>query len=260
MGVIPSITVDETITTQENIFRITFSDSANSGDQTMLSCKVDACNTDGCQPRKDAMRAQLTVDNGAKVDFTASDFTVAFAAGKLTDTMVFPGDHIAYGHAAEHASATKVTPTAEVLSMSGTTATLVDRTINLKDSGSQHIAHALVNLNDRDKRSALSITHSCTHGTSGICIIDANGVFKTAANIGSQFKIGDVVLVTSLPPAGTDVSPTEGIHRVTASASESVTLVRLVGDGDKHGNIVMTRLSTFPCSVVETRKGTSESL
>ena len=52
--VIPSITVDETITGVLNMFRITFSDSANSGDQHMLSCKVDACDEDGCQPRKGA--------------------------------------------------------------------------------------------------------------------------------------------------------------------------------------------------------------
>ena len=59
--VIPSITVDETITTVLNMFRITFSDSANSGDQHMLSCKVDACDEDGCQPRKGALTAMYTV-------------------------------------------------------------------------------------------------------------------------------------------------------------------------------------------------------
>ena len=265
--VIPSVTVDETITTQENVFRVTFSDSANAGDQAMLSCKVDACNSDGCQPRKDAMRAQLTVDNGAAVTFNAGNFQLTFASTKLTDTMVFPGDHLAYGHVTSHYSSTKVTHTAEVLSMSGTVATLVDRTISLADSTAGHISHALVNLNDRDKRSALSITHACADGAGAICTIAANGQFVTANNDGTRYSVGDVVLVTSLPPAGTDKSPNEGLHRVTATASAVLTLSRVDGgaitvvtDGDQYGTIVITRVSTFPCSVVETRKGTAESM
>jgi hypothetical protein len=265
--VIPSVTVDETITTQENVFRVTFSDSANAGDQAMLSCKVDACNSDGCQPRKDAMRAQLTVDNGAAVTFNAGNFQLTFASTKLTDTMVFPGDHLAYGHVTSHYSSTKVTHTAEVLSMSGTVATLVDRTISLADSTAGHISHALVNLNDRDKRSALSITHACADGAGAICTIAANGQFVTANNDGTRYSVGDVVLVTSLPPAGTDKSPNEGLHRVTATASAVLTLSRVdggaitvVSDGDQYGTIVITRVSTFPCSVVETRKGTAESM
>merc|ERR1711937_803575 len=232
--VIPSITVDETITIQENVFRVTFSDSANAGDQAMLSCKVDACNSDGCQPRKDAMRAQLTIDNGAAVTFAAGDFQLTFAANKLTDTMVFPGDHLTYGHAAGHVSSTKVTHTAEVLSMSGSVATLVDRTISLANSvavDSKFMSHALVNLNDRDKRSALSITHACTDGDAGVCIVGSGGVFKTASGDGDKYSVGDVVLVTSLPPAGTDKSPNEGLHRVTVTASDAVTLSRVDGGG-----------------------------
>merc|ERR1711937_101414 len=153
-------------------------------------------------------------------------------------------------------------------------ATLVDRTISLADSASVHKAHALVNLNDRDKRSALTITHACTAGTSGVCSVTSaasgeEGEFKTAVD-GTQYSVGDVVLVTSLPPAGTDKSPNEGLHRVTATATASVTLKRVDGglttvtssgvDANKYGNIVITRVSTFPSSVVETRKGTAESL
>jgi hypothetical protein len=181
--------------------------------------------------------------------------------------MVFPGDHLTYGHAAGHVSSTKVTHTAEVLSMSGTVATLVDRTISLADSASGHIAHALVNLNDRDKRSALTITHACADGAGAICTLAANGRFVTAANDGTRYSVGDVVLVTSIPPAGTDKSPNEGLHRVTATDTAYVELSRIDGgaltvitDGDLYGNIVITRVSTFPCSVVETRKGTAESL
>merc|ERR1712178_462351 len=75
--VIPSITVDETITTVLNMFRITFSDSATSGDQHMLSCKVEACDEDGCQPRKGALTAMYTAEAASSaVAFAASDFSL----------------------------------------------------------------------------------------------------------------------------------------------------------------------------------------
>merc|ERR1711871_1912711 len=73
--VIPSITVDETITTRVNVFRITFSDVANAGDQTSLSCRVDACDTDGCQPRKGAMVAQQS-GTLTGVKYVAEDFKI----------------------------------------------------------------------------------------------------------------------------------------------------------------------------------------
>merc|ERR1711968_73218 len=79
--VIPSITVDETITTRVNVFRITFSDIANAGDQASLSCRVDACDTDGCQPRKGAMVAQqssASVVGG--VEYVANDFEIELNA------------------------------------------------------------------------------------------------------------------------------------------------------------------------------------
>merc|ERR1711968_426701 len=73
--VIPSITVDETITTRVNVFRITFSDIANAGDQTSLSCRVDACDTDGCQPRKGAMIAQQS-SNSVTVKYVDNEFKI----------------------------------------------------------------------------------------------------------------------------------------------------------------------------------------
>lgn len=54
--VIPSITVDEILTKNSNTYKVTFSDMANSGDQHMLKCKVASCDTDGCQPRKKAIK------------------------------------------------------------------------------------------------------------------------------------------------------------------------------------------------------------
>merc|ERR1711871_584473 len=102
--VIPSITVDETITEVLNMFRITFSDSANSGDQHMLSCKVEACDEDGCQPRKGALTAQYTVKTasgspGKTATFTDSTFSITAELDgtiKLT-TIAKVGDEVGYG-------------------------------------------------------------------------------------------------------------------------------------------------------------------
>merc|ERR1712146_109733 len=90
--VIPSITVDETITTRVNVFRITFSDIANAGDQASLSCRVDACDTDGCQPRKGAMVAQQSSASVVgDVKYVANDFEIELNA----TTGLEVGDQIA---------------------------------------------------------------------------------------------------------------------------------------------------------------------
>merc|ERR1712054_472564 len=88
--VIPSITVDETITTVLNMFRITFSDSSNSGDQNMLSCKADACDEDGCQPRKGALTGLYTTGDKA-VTFNSADFSLT-ATGLVA--LVNVGDEV----------------------------------------------------------------------------------------------------------------------------------------------------------------------
>merc|ERR1712178_578724 len=99
--VIPSITVDETITTVLNMFRITFSDSSNSGDQNMLSCKADACDEDGCQPRKGALTAQYTVAAAGTdaTTFNAALFqlTAELAGAIKLSTIAKVGDEVGYG-------------------------------------------------------------------------------------------------------------------------------------------------------------------
>merc|ERR1712072_709751 len=78
--VIPSIQVDETITPTSNVFRITFNDAANSGDQHMLKCKVDACTHDGCQPRSDGVKGLFQVSSAVATDFSTPPTTIAEAA------------------------------------------------------------------------------------------------------------------------------------------------------------------------------------
>merc|ERR1711904_289344 len=77
--VVPSITVDETIGRDYNTFKITFSDAANSGDQHALKCRAAACDSDGCQPRKRAIkglfRYNLVGDADNKIDLAVTAST-----------------------------------------------------------------------------------------------------------------------------------------------------------------------------------------
>merc|ERR1711968_295763 len=74
--VVPSVTVDETIGLDYNTFKITFSDAANSGDQHALKCRAAACDSDGCQPRKKAIkglfRYRLVSNSNNKIDLAVT--------------------------------------------------------------------------------------------------------------------------------------------------------------------------------------------
>lgn len=273
--VIPSITVDETITSVLNMFRITFSASANSGDQHMLSCKADACDEDGCQPRKGAMTAQYT--------FTATQDTVAFAASDFSlttsslaiGTYGEVGDEIAYGNIAGGSSEDTLAPASGVVTKSlviasKSTANKViatDRTINLVSTatGASKV-HVIHRVNDRDKRAALSVTYAVASGTNAGSV--ASNVLK-CLNCG-DFLVHDLVRIDSIMAVGQNQPAFDGIMIVTAKAAGTLTLARADGatisdvtDGDitdTRTHVVITRLNTFPCSVEETRKGTSESL
>merc|ERR1711907_656968 len=167
--VIPSITVDETITTVLNMFRITFSDSANSGDQHMLSCKVDACDEDGCQPRKGPLTALCTT-TGLAVDFKDSDFSLT-VAGLVA--LVNVGDEVGYGDgtntADTHAPASGVMTKSMVVASTSSTDKVIgtDRTIALEDSSSAPV-QIINRLNDRDKRAALQVTLKAGNNDAGL--------------------------------------------------------------------------------------------
>merc|ERR1711871_243052 len=263
--VIPSITVDETITTRVNVFRITFSDVANAGDQASLSCRVDACDTDGCQPRKGAMVAQQQ-SGGVTVKYVANTFKIEL--NQTTGLQV--GDRIAFASTA-HQTATP-TPPGTVNSVETDGIILKER--NFGSTNNQPNAKVnlkfLNSLNDRDKRVALRKTLTCA--ANGDCkidgISDGAGDFACAGGTGCGFAKNDIILLTSQPGAGQSESVNDGLHRVKAMDSGKVTLegigkatVAVAGlDAAKNGNIVLTRVNTFPCAVLETRKGTSESL
>merc|ERR1711871_989486 len=267
--VIPSITVDETITTRVNVFRITFSDIANAGDQASLSCRVDACDTDGCQPRKGAMVAQQSSTTGndvSGVKYVADNFKI-----ELNPTAGLEvGDQIAIDLASPPTS--PPAPPATVESVTANTHVIIKErnygSTNNQPAGNANVKF-LNNLNDRDKQEALKKTFTCAD--SGSCVVDnvandAGDFACTGGGNGCGFSLNDIVLLTSQPGLGQSESPNDGLHRVKATSSDKVTLeglakaVSAVSSGDDSGNIVLTRVNTFPCAVLETRKGTSESL
>jgi len=268
--VIPSITVDETITTVLNMFRITFSDSANSGDQHMLSCKVDACDEDGCQPRKGPLTALYTT-TGLAVDFKDSDFSLT-VAGLVA--LVNVGDEVGYGDgtntADTHAPASGVMTKSMVVASTSSTDKVIgtDRTIALEDSSSAPV-QIINRLNDRDKRAALQVTLKAGNNDAGLL---ASNVFTCddTDDLCSDFKINDLIRLHSVMKNGENQPAMDGIHIVTAigGGGNTLTLSAAIGDVTTNSGhlsttreqIVLTRLNTFPCSVEETRKGTSESL
>merc|ERR1711907_919345 len=259
--VIPSITVDETITTRVNVFRITFSDVANAGDQAPLSCRVDACDTDGCQPRKGAMVAQQS-DSSQSVLYEFETFKITTPITGLN-----AGDSFAY--ASSNHGTSPPTPPGTVESIGSGFFILKERNFGSADMGSAANVDVkfLNKLNDRDKRAALKKTFVCA--ASGSCVVDSSKFACTGGGNGCGFSKNDIVLLTSQPGPAQSESPNDGLHRVVLATEDakvtlegigkSVTAVTS-GNGDSSGNIVLTRVNTFPCSVMETRKGTSENL
>merc|ERR1712054_283901 len=278
--VIPSITVDETITTVLNMFRITFSDSSNSGDQNMLSCKADACDEDGCQPRKGALTAQYTVAaaTGATT-FAAATFTLTTPNANHGTLGTQPGDEVGYGNVAYTTVAPVsgvVTKPLVVASVSTTSVVATDGTINLATAAGNAAVQIINRVTNRDKRAALSVTMAIPADTGNTAAggvpgeITAAGALTCVSGKCGGFAINDLVRVSSIMTVGNNQPAMDGIAIVTAATADAITLARADGtsyaaqlDGDigsTRTHMVITRLNTFPCSVEETRKGTSEAL
>jgi len=157
-------------------------------------------------------------------------------------------------------------------STTGVTAT--DRTLAIHANSGNAQTGCAVNVinkvNDRDRRAALSVTFACATGTSACSVVDTSRLLTCAADVCDGFRINDVIRITSIMTAGVNQDKNDGIHIVTDVANDKLELERVDGgavqlnnDGDSGSTrtaIVITRLNTFPCSVEETRKGTSEAL
>jgi hypothetical protein len=260
----------------------------------MLSCKADACDEDGCQPRKGALTAQYTVlaASGTVVAAGNNGFTVnAFAAATFTLTTpnadhgtlgTQPGDEVGYG-SANIVTGKDVAPDSGVVtkplvvaSVSGTAVVGTDRTIALPTTSTANAVVQIINrVTNRDKRAALSVTMA-TSDTSGGAITAGDGYTAGEGRLTcvtgtcDVFAINDLVRVSSIMSNGNNQPAMDGIAIVTLVHANYLELSRADGtayaaqtDGDlgtTRTHMVITRLNTFPCSVEETRKGTSEAL
>merc|ERR1711916_343140 len=176
-------------------------------------------------------------------------------------------------------TAGSMTKSMVVASVAGTTKVIgTDRTIALADADANGKPVQIINrLNDRDKRAALQVTLKAGNNDAGKI---ASNVFTCddTDDLCSGFKINDLIRLHSVMKNGENQPGMDGIHIVTAVAGDGATLTlsAAIGDlstgantanieddgdlGSTRTQIVLTRLNTFPCSVEETRKGTSESL
>jgi hypothetical protein len=241
------------------------------------------------------LTAQYTVPaaGGAVVAAGTNGFTVnAFDAATITLTSpnanhgtlgTQPGDEVGYGSVniltgkSVAPDSGDVTKPLVVASVSGTAVVGTDRTIALPASSTVNAVTQIINrVTNRDKRAALSVTMAipadgadATAGGVPGEITAAGALTCVSAKCGG-FAINDLVRVSSIMTVGNNQPAMDGIAIVTAATADAITLARADGtsyaaqtDGDigsTRTHMVITRLNTFPCSVEETRKGTSEAL
>merc|ERR1719498_1342866 len=188
----------------------------------MLSCKVDACDEDGCQPRKGALTALYTTTNAA-VTFAAADFSLT-ATGLVA--LLNVGDEVGYGDGAGIAGTVApdsgvMTKSMVVASTSGANKVIgTDRTIALASTSSNAPVQIINRMNDRDKRAALQVTFT-------------SSVFTCGGTACANFKRNDLVRLHSVMKNGENQPVMDGIHIVTAdpgNSGETLTLSAAIGD------------------------------
>jgi len=251
--VIPSVTVDETITSTSNVYRITFSDSANSGDQHLLQCKVGACNTDGCQPRKTAI--QGFYEYAADTTFAISGTDGIFANGPDTRALS-SGDSLILSLL----DATSVSH-ATYTSYSSSTAADTSLTTAVSAQTAGAILSAFIDFTDDSMgQDGYQISQSALGNIEYGTTAGRNVLTYTTALSGTVPAAGDIIRIHCT--AGSH-SGNNGIYRVEQfdSGNKKIYLDRHVdtvadGSGDCH----ITEVLASPCTVVETRKGTSENI
>jgi len=238
--VIPSITVDETITDVSNTYRITFSDAANAGDQQLLKCRVDACTTDGCQPRtaglKGLFQAEATV-------YTEGTKTVTMPANNYVTGTVYIGEDSGNGITAG--------------------AYTVDSVANDKASLTISTSAGAADVGSADfKVSRLVSFVGDDYGLSATHVIKSANGQVAAGNVvpvtdATPFAVGDTVYVYH-PTNGKS-----GVYSVIAKASTTITVDRAIAEdagSDPDVDIVVKKIQASPCVVEETTKGSTELL
>jgi len=271
--VVPSITVDETLGKNSNSFQITFSDSANSGDQHMLKCKVASCDTDGCQPRKKSIKGFYRV--GALALASASSASL-IGAGDGEDT---PAAQAAFTNlkpgVAQFQRYDTVTEDRTIVigSLTSTVLTLVDsadstNTDFIKNDLADDDKLTVSQIHDFTDDSLGEITggektiaakelsgRSVNAETNTDCVVAvaATGLRTLTATAFTKASVGDMVAISF---ATTTTS--NGYYKVSAKTDTVLTLEGNIGAVTTQACVVKL-LAASPCTVTETQRGTSEN-
>ena len=270
--VIPSITVDETLTKNSNSYKITFSDSANSGDQHMLKCKVASCDTDGCQPRKKAIKGlyryagtaiggttaqiQATAANKGFANFkTGAPAQFQLYTGTPIETTANWGIHIAtndgvsilgLGGAGDGATNfLGAAPTTERFAVS-----------QIHDFTDDSLGEITGNIVDAVfDATAASRTRTTNGQTNADCVVLApdTGINTLGATLLDKANVGDMISVKFAT-----TSTSDGYYKISAKDTNLYTLEGNIGAVTSQACVVKL-LASSPCTVTETQRGTSEN-
>lgn len=261
--VIPSITVDETIALASNTYKVTFSDSANSGDQHMLSCKVGACDTDGCQPRKKAIKGLFRqVVTGASTTTTALKYgavagmTSNFNAGTVEIILQSDGAK-ARSAVVTAVSSTELTLGAAYIEALGDAAITVYQTHDFTDDSIG------ANTGGVDNNVAVSslAREKTMFSVTATFVVGATGLNKFTATLSSALQgmqaVGDTVSIACTGVTGGDVN--DGYYKVSKVEGTGLTLEgHMTAFATGTNTCVVKKVVASPCTVTETQKGTSE--
>jgi len=261
--VVPSITVDETLTKNSNKFQITFSDSANSGDQHMLKCKVASCDTDGCQPRKKAIKGWYRV---ATTGLATGSSASAIKAGAAAFTNLQPG--VAQMQRFE---GTVEDRTIVIGSKTSTLLTLSESATGFTNFIAADIAEddkltvsqihdftddSIGEITGGDNNGASTVSGRSVNGqTNADCVVlaPATGLSTLGATLLDKANVGDMI---SVKFASTSTS--DGYYKVSAKAANLYTLEGNIGAVSSQACTVKL-ITASPCTVTETQRGTSEN-
>merc|ERR1712166_209638 len=253
--VIPSITVDETIGFDSNSYKVTFSDSANSGDQHMLTCKVASCDTDGCQPRKKAIKGLYKVV-ATNTGTDEAGFTSATAVFNniQVGTAEFVGQTEAHHSTGIISSRTNTVLTLDAEYMDTMTNAKVFGIYQIQDFTDDSIG--VVTGGQKDTV-AVDVTsrgiNTQTQATS--FVTPTTGLNKITATVSASIILaGDTISIKCVT-----TSTNDGYYKVSKSETSGYTVEGSFGTQSAE-SCTIKKVVDSPCTVTETQKGTSELL
>ena len=255
--VIPSITVDETIGFDSNSYKVTFSDSANSGDQHMLTCKVASCDTDGCQPRKKAIKGLYRISTASTG--TAVNSVTSAVAGTFTNIQLGTVELINQEGSTDDSTAIVTSKTVSALTFDANYLTAMvgnekqtlyqiqdftDDSIGAVTGGQKAQALATV--------TGLGVNTQVVSAT--FVVVPATGNKITATVSASIILAGDTISIKCVT-----TSTNDGYYKVSKSETSGYTVEGSFGTQSAE-SCTIKKVVDSPCTVTETQKGTSELL